>query len=594
MKKPLSPSVLEREIRHGLALPPEKCRSWLEDLSGEAGFSGFCWLWGPQLYRLDPVLFRPLILAHASSLRWRGGWNWVAVPWSSDLEQWLQLADERDDVAVCRLLLPWKLGSSVNFVYRALPQKANEELRRRLQSQPAGTARVHVELAKCDFWFALDEDTALLLYERLPSGCGSFLLKHLPGEAKVFWDRLFSRVLERDPRLAWGLYRRLIPVARWEKEVLELCTRIAAPQELIRELQLRTARQARGEVLARVLHRLLEARGAELFPYVIPRLQHVWRPMWGRGHFGKLLQLASKNHWLDLWAALLRICSTSKDWNQAVLQSLAPGGEGRLLALAGVAREWDFGGLGLRQVHLLDEPTALAMLELRPDMLRLVYPVHLQISPWHGGYVKLLRALVDGADFEDLFDMLASRFCLAPKGGPEVEFLADYYAANPSSRRKARVLGKVPAFAVWNYPALIRENRLARLLFERRVDDYLEDEEALTELVEANQIHVQALAYRCLARARPEMAASHLTLLLGTLLRPLQAHTRRLAIAALQRAGEHSLEVARRILEQARQARRIADRRYPRQQLLGLVGHLLHRWPELRQEREQPQVYAHV
>jgi hypothetical protein len=24
------------------------------------------------------------------------------------------------------------------------------------------------------------------------------------------------------------------------------------------------------------------------------------------------------------------------------------------------------------------------------------------------------------------------------------------------------------------------------------------------------------------------------------------------------------------------------------------VGHLLHRWPELRQEREQPQVYAHV
>lgn len=160
MKKPLSPSVLEREIRHGLALPPEKCRSWLEDLSGEAGFSGFCWLWGPQL------------------------------------------ADERDDVAICRMLLPWKLGSAVNFVSKGQSQKANEELRRRLQLQPAGSARLQVDLAKFDFWFALNEDTALLVYDRLPSGCGPFLLRHLPGQARLFWDRLFSRVLERDSRAA--------------------------------------------------------------------------------------------------------------------------------------------------------------------------------------------------------------------------------------------------------------------------------------------------------------------------------------------------------------------------------------------------------
>jgi hypothetical protein len=161
------------------------------------------------------------------------------------------------------------------------------------------------------------------------------------------------------------------------------------------------------------------------------------------------------------------------------------------------------------------------------------------------------------------------------------------------SRRAANVLGKVPAYSIYQYSALIKANRLARLLFERSASSYLADPHSLADLVEASEIHVMALAYRALGlnglRAR-EQAVTHLPLLMGTLLRPMQRDTRTLAFGALAN-GASTIESARLILDRAKDALNLPDTRYPKERLLGLIAQLLHRWPELRGANEQPVVY---
>jgi hypothetical protein len=134
---------------------------------------------------------------------------------------------------------------------------------------------------------------------------------------------------------------------------------------------------------------------------------------------------------------------------------------------------------------------------------------------------------------------------------------------------------------------------LARLLFERSSSFYLAHPQSLADLVEASEIHVMALAYRALGqddeRAR-EQSARHLPLLLGTLLRPMQRSTRALAFGALANATT-SLDTARLVLDRARDALLLPDKRYPKERLLGLIGRILRRWPELRGAGEQPRVY---
>jgi hypothetical protein len=151
----------------------------------------------------------------------------------------------------------------------------------------------------------------------------------------------------------------------------------------------------------------------------------------------------------------------------------------------------------------------------------------------------------------------------------------------------------VPAFSIRDYNSLIRENSLARLLFERSASAFLADPQSLADLVEGAEIHVMALAYRALGlddpRAR-EQAPRHLTLLLGTLLRPLQRDTRGLAFGALANAAS-TLESARLIHNRAREALCLPDVNYPKEKLLGLIAQLLHRWPELRKSTEQPRIY---
>lgn len=593
MKTKLKPAELEQAVRQCLARADRECLRGLEEGPAQHyGFGGLTWLWGPELFERDAVLFRPLILAKFSWMTWGGGWNWNPTPWSPKLENWLTAAEQKQDIELCQRLLQWKLLARVGFKFSRFSPAALDELRRRWQSA-SDAAEFRLVLRKLDIGLILDEETALMLYASQAKLAAPYILRHLPRSGKNFWDRLFGLARQQDEEFAFALYRVMVPAATWMADVKGICASLRSGPEVVEELRRRSPQKVYGESLAQGLYQVLQARGQQAMAYVIPELKRMWKPLLGRGHYGKILKLAEERGWTELWSATLRVCGSSKEFN-AVLRKLAQDrgvDPARLLALSGVSREWNLGALGLAQVHLLECDTAVALYRLDPHWLRGPFKCHLQLHPYLTGYVPLLQLLIQNQE-EELVDVLASRFLLCLRPGPEVELLLEQYRQAP--RRAANCLGKLPAFSVWNYAQLMRQNPLARLLFERSVEDYSQDPKALGDLVEASEIHVMALGYRCLAQAEPALAATHLELLQGCLFRPLQRQTRSWALAALERASQVDLATATRVLQVAREAQRMPDLHYPKEALLQLLGRILQRWPELRRPGEVPKVYRTV
>jgi hypothetical protein len=614
---PRSAREIERELRALLGAPraDSELRTALEELAREPAFPGLTWLWGPRLHERNRVLFRPFILAHLSSWSFDPPARWRAVPWSGEredaLERWLAAVDRDDDIPLFRRLCSWKHSSESRLAEGPL----RSELLARLRAASSASERATV-LAKYDLGFQLDEESALELFRIDPRATRAFLLRHLPGS---FWSRdrtLWARLSEAaravgDEELAFALYRRQAPLERWEADALDLCRSVADPARLAAELERRHP-DGYGIDLGASLHRLALARGRDVLPYLVRHLRQVWSG-WLHHGYDDLLDLARERGWWDLWAALLRVCARPAEFNRELARLLErsdldePERRERLLALAGVSREWNLPGLGVAFVHPLEEKVALSLYRRFPDLLRGPFKLHVQSSYAHA-YPKLTAAVIEAKD-DALLDFLASR--LLTRAGPwlakgtlevaeEVSRVFESLRERDRSAfalRAANVLSQVPAYTIASsfYDTVIRENRLARLLLERSAGAYLEHPRALRDLCEASEIHVQVLAYRALGvddeRARA-LAAENLDLLLGTLLRPLHRRTRLLAFRALANAARHDLTSARRVLDRARQALDLPDLRYPKEGLIGLIGQLLHRWPDLRGPREQRIVYG--
>ena len=619
----MTPKELEQSIRSLIAQPlaDAELRERLEKLAAtESSFPGFTWLFGPELYRRNRVLFRPFILSRFATYMTLPKWKVELIRWKGDkariLEAWLVESDHNDDADLFRRLYEWKL--SERYSWRERDKRGKEicaDLAQRFRSASTPARRQSV-LRKFDLWFELDEDTACSLYTTDPAAAGPFILRRLPtgwltGDPKrVLWTKLLQLADQRnDQDFRWKLYRRQMPLADWTRDCLALCEKISDPAELIPQLEKRHP-EGWGLNLADGFLQLIQKRGRDIFPYITKHLRQVWAGWLGRGSYGKMADYARAQGWWDFWAALIRACSQPREFNREVLALLEetnlPEAQvvERLLMLAGVSREWNWPGFGLASVHQLEEKVALKFYERFPDLLRGPYKLHIQGHLWGQTYPQLLDRFLQAGD-EEMIDLLASRIVTrygrwgnAQKHLADAEKLSDYYAAlkldeNAFSRRAANVLNQVPAFSIYLYNQLIRENRLARLLFERSVSLYLADPRSLADLVEASEIHVMALAYRALGlndeRAR-EQAAHHLPLLLGTLLRPMHRATRILAFGALANAAATE-ETARLILERAKDALKLPDARYPKERLLALIAQLLHRWPQLRGPTEQPLIY---
>lgn len=582
----------------------------LELLAKESSFRNLTPLWGPALYERNKVRFRPFILNHFSE--WGVGDNgrWKATKWRDHhavLATWLERTDREDDVALFRRLNAWRLRRTWGVDER----RWVAELVRRFGEADTPATR-SIVLDKYETWLRLRQGEARKLYRIDPTTSRKFILAHLPGrgwgkEGKL-WSNLHADALAReDEELAFELYRRQIPVSSWAEDILLCADRFPDPDALDAELERRHP-TGWGLDLGKPLYQLVRKRGRDVVPYVIRHARNVYSH-WLRGSFEKLLDHARAHQWTDLWTTLVRTCANHKEFNGEVRRVLndaelsTDDKRARLAMLAGVSRESNFGGFGFAIVHSLDDEVALQLYDRFPALVRGPYKPH--VAPtWSADYGGLLERLFEESD-EALIDRIASRYATQAWIGKDkdpraraIATLSHHYEAlrgDPSefSRRAASVLTLVPSFSIWNYRQLVRNNRLARLLFSRSARDYLASPGAVRDLVEASDIHVQALAYRVLAldddRARA-LAVEALPILQGTLLRPLHRKTRLPAFDALFNAASTE-DDARRVLARCRDALELPDKRYPKEQLIELIGRILHRHPSLRGPSEQPRVF---
>lgn len=559
-------------------------------------------VWGPALWRRDRVLFAPLVRAHAPS-----GWVLAAdgtpvrdprAVWTSaEVGAWLEELDRAGEIQLFRTL--YRLRTASVEAWHA-------DLARRFRAAPDGRTRQGVlERFDLDLW--LDEPTAVALYATDPVA-RPFVLRHLP-----VWGRTWfaGRSLERWPRLVAAarangdreleleLYRRQTPAAEWRRDVVELAKRVTDPDELVAELDRHQSIHAGDEMLTAATD-VLRLRGRDALPWVTKHLFGV-RRWWGEPKgYTPLRQLALERGWLDVWGTLVRRVGTADQFGAEVTELVRRGDDEarrRLVGLAGVGHEWNAPGLGLATVQPLADPVAVHLYARWPDLVRGALRVHVA-GP--GPYPKLLEAALASEDHE-LVELLASRVVMVQwlRGpiGAVVNRLVEVFRALPEdefSVRAAGVLGRVPAHAVWSYDRLVKDNAFARLLFERSGTRWLDHPGAVRELLESPSIHVQHLAFRLLGGDDPRavvLAADALDLLLPTLLRPLHTRTRRAALRALAAATRMDPATAGVVVARARDALDLPDRKYPKEELVRLIGEALHRWPELRRPTEVPRVW---
>jgi hypothetical protein len=595
-------------------------RDRLEALAQKPRLAEFTWFWGPALAQRNRVLFRPFILSNFSSVAlnakgdvfdaWKGA---TAAP----LERWLHSVDAADDVELTRRLYGWRLQHTS---WKKRLGTWREDVVRRFSAAGSPASRF-TALAKVDTgWMSLDAKTAVALYEIDRVAARSFILSHLPafgwlGEKRREWDELLRKSRDQDPDFHFDLYRRIVEEKQWRSDVLELCRNVTDPDTLDAELERRHPR-AHFSSAAEVFHDLVRARKRDVVPYIIRHVASVF-PRWAviarreaKGLPG-LLGIASEEGWLDLWAALLRTAATKElfdaEVKRLVRSTTLPAGDAklRLSLIAGHGREAHFPGVSFAQVHPLEEDTALELYRRFPELVR--GPFRMHIAPgWHNAYPRVARTAIEIGDTE-FIDFLAARAGIQvlawgdARGWKDtIESLTSHFdaLAEPEFvRRASNALSQMPAFAVWNYDELLRTNRLARLLFERSTLLYLSDARAVRDLLESPQIQVQVLAFRILGRDDPracDVAAQNADLLQATLFRPLHRRTRLLAFKALENATAKDEATTRYLLSRMRDALALPEKRYPTEKLVGLIGHVLHRWPSLRAPGEVPRIYGEV
>ncbi len=574
----------------------------------------------PLLER-DALLFLPLVRprfeAWGFDRKGRLQRVWADDRGQADLDWVIRLAEMRDDVplfqAAMRLRL-WSHGGKYAERFRS-------ELMARFTRAGRGHARVAVLAQFAGLFGSLDDETAIALWKAEPATAKRFILGHLPfrswndPDADVL-PGLRAQVASADPAFHDELYQRLVGAKTWRDDVARIVETV--PDEaLIDALERHHPRRIVPKA-AETYAKLLTARGPVALPYVHRHVDQVLRGgVWRSRGYRELLRLADAEGYGWLWANILKTAARPEEYNAEVRRAAEDTAHPstsrhRLDRLAGTGRELNLGGYGIAHVRALDDETACALYERDPRLLLGPYKRHLYVGVQ--GYPKLVARLLQDRH-EELLDFVASRlvtrsrgvFARAPGGlfgrreaAPEsvADTLSRHYEALRDAPavfadRAASVLGQVPPYTVFDYDTLLESNRLARLLYEHAAEDYLASGPAIRDLLEAPEIHAQAIAFRALslddARAR-QLAAANLDLLGATLLRPLRRRTRLLALRALQNAG-HTLPDAARVLDQAREALHLPDLRYPKEELVGLIGALLHRHPALRGPTEVPVVY---
>ncbi len=585
----------------------EELNDALLELSKVWWFPAFCYLYGPILYRRNREQFRPLLLSHfdTASLDSDGK---AYDPWqgseAAELQAWLEAADEFDDVRMFALLYAWRCRSLPTQV-RA--EQWRKDLIARFGAAESTEARA-VVLSKLSGLEKLDEPTAFQLYRWEPALTPTFIKQHLPatgGTHSCYWAQLSALIRKQgDHDFFFAVYRRTVENDQWARDVDLLADRFSDEDELIKQLLLRHPDEQRKNVSS-VLYGLLRKCGDAVVPYALAVVQ---RSVFGLGaepaRHNDLIRLADDKNWLQLWASLIWATGRPTEVDREVRRLAFDRRRNetavteRLCVLARLARPGE--KFSDNRAAVSDE-TAVKLYERFPLHLRRLFRSHLRIGPT--GYARLASAVVAAKD-EPMSDYLTSLVICVDfqmewarrEVVPMIDVLTPQYEKllnqpEAFARRAASVLGFIAegAIPVSAIRSGFRANRLANLFFGRDPSDYLSNPDALRDLLESPNPHVQTLAFQSLEtndeRAR-DIGGSNLDLLGATLLTNLPRKARRRALAAIENVCQLARN-AEKMLPALRQATDIPDRIFSRNEIIALVGRLLCRHPELQKQKEQ-------
>ena len=477
----------------------------------------------------------------------------------------------------------------------------------RFKSAEGATQREQV-LRELDRPLLLDEDSALELYRLQPDLASAFIRRHAPRgrraeDARLPWARLMREALGRnDNELHFALYRAQIPPEQWARDTLELARRVASPERLCEELDLRHPQRWRADIGPH-LHALAQLRGEHMLAYLEAHATEVWSARRRAGR-AEMAELARRRGWWELWARLTVLCTSAAEYDAEVMalvqDQASPEAQVRqqLLQLAGApAATGEAGGTD----RPLKDATLLALYQRFPHYVR--GPFRGRLTP----SVKQPRtALLKGAiaqQDDELIDLLASHLsAYQPRSGDAAlvdgaKLAANYYAHLAlddvsQASRAVRILKRVPAGTVQSLRQIERTNPLARALFAQVRAAAQSSPQTVAELLGAHDRQILSLGLDALAgtgASAAQVVEANVDLLLELLARSHDRPAARRVLNVLRAVDTQ--QSAQRVLHYVRE--RLADARAAegREALAELAGELLQRFPGLRTPGEQPVVY---
>ena len=474
----------------------------------------------------------------------------------------------------------------------------------RFSATPSADERA-VVLAELDLPYILDEEAAIELYRADPLLTSAFIQRHLPrgrraDDSDAPWQRLQAQAQTRgDEPLYFALYRAQATAEQWTRETDQLALRVDQPDLLCAELERRHPNRWRPD-LGPQLAKLARERGAQVLPYLQQHKHEIWSAD-RRSGYEQIMELARREGWLELWAALLGSCASAAELDREAL-SLAqdqstpePELRRRLMSLASAGSSSISGG---RRRRPLRDGTLLALYERFPDLLRGPFQAQLDPSPSRPR-AGLMEKAIERRD-DELIDVVAARLAVrSERSGAErllavAAVMARYLEASGDAiglgRRAGAILKQVARRSIRNRRELLRRNPLARLLFERADEACLTTPGVAAELLRAEDDQVCAVAVRALTANDPRaiaLARQNRESLLGALERRLPSPIRRAALRALDRLADGPAEAAQLLTW----ARTLLARGDPSAALLALAARQLNQNPALLQSGERPVIY---
>ena len=561
----------DRELAEAMAAQGWKVAQWVR------------W-WGPILYQRNRGVFLPLIE------RWANVWSLRS---SSTLGQWLPEVEANRDYRLYRVIYHALLINKTRGHDKAMKRWRDEWLEAWRDAPDRATRRDEME--KRDINFDIEDDFAAELYEIEPELTAEILIRRI--DRSRWWDISYQKTAELaraagDDALYFDLYRRTFPIKTWTADVLGLAKDIADPAELDRELERRHPEGTDQQIDIKTLVKLLEARGADVVPYLERRVPDI--RTWGSNKaFQQLATAAREAGFTKLWsstvstqfreaelsAEVTRICdSSAPDWERVP----------QLLAIAGAKSGW-----GRWRWFTRLSPTAAVTLHDRFALLaRTAFAPNLRIDA-HTPYRKLAQAALDAGDIE-MFDLLVARAAVVRAWRPDkLNWYAKYLEKlepEEFARRATGILNLIEEPRVRGYGSLKR-NPIHAVLFADPAR-YAPAIDSARDLLEASYELSRRIGLSMIASSGDAaLAAANLDHLGSFILDEAGRETRIAAYDSLALAATHSLETATAVLERARAGLDLRRKRYPRDRLIRLIGQIIAAWPELRKPSEQPTVF---